>query len=69
MNNIEQKVETSTKAAIVGNTVLAAVCSWCGEQILVGQPTSKSYDGETMHFGCAAECDDDGDVFLGDCGS
>lgn len=58
--------ESAFLEAIEKNT---AVCSWCGEQILVGQPTSKSYDGETMHFGCAAECDDDGDVLLGDCAS
>ena len=67
--NKEQNSQITTEARNDGNTVLAAVRSWCGEQILVGQPTSKSYDGETMHFGCAAECDDDGDVFLGDCGS
>ena len=40
------------------------LCSWCGEQILVGQYTSKSYDGEVMHFGCACEADD---ADMGDC--
>ncbi len=35
------------------------VSSWCEEEILSGQLTSKSYDGETMHFHCAAQCDDD----------
>jgi len=62
MNNKEQKVEMGIDA-LVENTILAAVCSWCGEQILIGQPKSKSYDGETMHFGCAAECDDDDHIF------
>lgn len=31
MNNKEQKVETNTEAAIVGNTVLAAVPTWKSE--------------------------------------
>lgn len=35
------------------------ICSWCEEEILIGQPISKSYDGETMHFHCAAQCDDE----------
>lgn len=41
-------------------------CSWCGSEILTAQPTSKSYDGETMHFDCAAKCDD---ADIGDCSS
>ncbi len=34
------------------------ICSWCQEKITSDQPTSKCYDGEVMHFNCAAECDD-----------
>lgn len=37
------------------------ICSWCDEEILPNQPKSKSYDGEVMHFGCAAQADD-GDI-------
>ena len=33
-------------------------CSWCEEPVLEGQITSKAYDGEIMHFGCAAQADD-----------
>lgn len=37
---------------------MSSSCSWCGEQIEVGQPTSYAFDGELMHFGCACEADD-----------
>ena len=37
---------------------IASVCSWCGEQILAEQLTSKCCDSETMHFGCACEADE-----------
>jgi len=34
------------------------ICSWCQKEIYPGEPTSTSYDRETMHFGCACEADD-----------
>ena len=40
---------------------IIANCSWCNSPILDGQPVSQSYDGEVMHFGCAAQADDPND--------
>lgn len=61
-----QAVECSKKAlaSLPEEKGEVGVCSWCGEQILVRQPTSKSYDGEVMHFGCADEADE---ADIGDC--
>lgn len=63
-DKITTNADTGQVAQPDAKHLLSAVCSWCGEQIFIEQPISKSYDGETMHFGCAAECDD---ADIGDC--
>ena len=45
MNNKEQKVETSTEAAIVGNTLLAAVLSYVKEKIAIVEQMEKEDKG------------------------
>lgn len=57
MNNKEQKVETSTEAAIVGNTVLAAVpyqlCPKCNGQ---GQVSKPPYIAGDVHEWSSSSC-------------
>lgn len=48
MNNKEQKVETSTEAAIVGNTVLAAVLSKLDEMIEQSEESAKIFEQHDM---------------------
>lgn len=48
MNNKEQKVETSTKAAIVCNTLLAAVLSKLDEMIEQSEESAKIFEQHHM---------------------
>jgi len=55
MKNLEQKEEIHNKEE--------KICSWCMNPVLIGEPLGESYDGEIMHFGCAAQADDPDDIF------
>lgn len=41
--------------------IISSTCTWCGEQIEVGQPTSHTFEGKLPHLVCACEADESND--------